>query len=95
MQYVKAQNKCLNIFYRTCFIFLTEPSLKVDMNIIFRPFSRNVWYVIFLLIIIIIFALWIILKLEERFADSDYGITVLIAVAALCQQGLLSKNLLQ
>ncbi|XP_043525262.1 uncharacterized protein LOC122536725, partial [Frieseomelitta varia] len=71
---------------RTCFMFLTKPSLKVDMNIIFRPFSRNVWYVIFLLIIIIIFVLWMILKLETHVAD--YGITVLITVAALCQQGL-------
>nr|XP_012138610.1 PREDICTED: LOW QUALITY PROTEIN: uncharacterized protein LOC100877692 [Megachile rotundata] len=74
-----------NIFYRTCFMFLTVPSSKMDINIIFRPFSTNVWYMILLLSFIIIFALWLILKVEN---NSDYGATVLIIVAALCQQGL-------
>ncbi|PBC29009.1 hypothetical protein APICC_09986 [Apis cerana cerana] len=69
---------------RTCFMFLTVPSLKVDMNIIFRPFARNVWYMILILTVIIIFGLWIILKLEKN--DSAYGSTILIIIAALCQQ---------
>lgn len=66
-------------------MFLTVPSLKVDMNIIFRPFARNVWYMILILTVIIIFGLWIILKLEKN--DSAYGSTILIIIAALCQQG--------
>ncbi|XP_034196183.1 ionotropic receptor 75a [Osmia lignaria lignaria] len=73
---------------RTCFMFLTVPSSKIDINIIFRPFSTNVWYMIFLLSFIIIFALWMILKVEKNVNNSDCGTTVLIIVAAMCQQGL-------
>ncbi|XP_076178932.1 ionotropic receptor 75a isoform X2 [Ptiloglossa arizonensis] len=70
---------------RTCFMFLTIPSAKVDMKSIFRPFESNVWYMICLLSIIIILILWTMLKLDE---DSDYGETILIIVAAISQQGL-------
>lgn len=68
-------------------MFLTVPSLKMDINIIVRPFARNVWYMIFLLIVVIIFVLWTILKVEKDVVDSDYGSTVLIIFAAMCQQG--------
>lgn len=71
-------------------MFLTVPSLKVDMDIIFRPFARNVWYIILILIVAIILGLWIIFKLEEN--DSAYGSTILIIIAALCQQGLSINN---
>lgn len=83
----KIQN---HFFFRTCFMFLTVPSLKVDMDIIFRPFARNVWYMILILIVAIILGLWIIFKLEEN--DSAYGSTILIIIAALCQQGLSINN---
>lgn len=71
-------------------MFLTVPSLKVDMNIIFRPFAKNVWYMILLLTITIILSLWIILRLEKN--DSAYGSTIFIIIAALCQQGLSINN---
>lgn len=71
-------------------MFLTVPSLKVDMDIIFRPFARNVWYMILILIVAIILGLWIIFKLEEN--DSAYRSTILIIIAALCQQGLSINN---
>ncbi|XP_053976501.1 ionotropic receptor 75a-like [Hylaeus volcanicus] len=70
---------------RTCFLFLAVPSTTLDMQIIFRPFEKTVWYMIAFLSVIIIFILWIILKLDK---DSDYEATVLIIVAALSQQGL-------
>ncbi|CAL7944852.1 unnamed protein product [Xylocopa violacea] len=73
---------------RTCFLFRTVPSVNIDTNGIFRPFVKNVWYMILLLSIIIIFALWTVLKLESNVPDSDYGTTVLITIAAVCQQGL-------
>ncbi|XP_043262967.1 ionotropic receptor 75a-like [Colletes gigas] len=70
---------------RTCFMFLTVPSVKLDMKIIFRPFQTNVWYIICLLSVIIIVVLWIILKADK---GSDNGATVLIMIAAISQQGL-------
>ncbi|CAK9810161.1 Ionotropic receptor 75a [Anthophora quadrimaculata] len=69
---------------RTCFMFFTVPSVKIDMNVIFRPFARNVWYMFLLLTIIVVFTLWMIFKLGKD--DIDTG-TVLIIVAAISQQG--------
>lgn len=45
---------------------------------------------ILILIVAIILGLWIIFKLEEN--DSAYGSTILIIIAALCQQGLSINN---
>ncbi|KOC69526.1 hypothetical protein WH47_05469 [Habropoda laboriosa] len=69
---------------RTCFMFRTVPSQKMDVNVIFRPFARTVWYMISLLIVIIILALWIIFKAGKDNIDTD---SVLVTVAAVCQQG--------
>ncbi|XP_076766933.1 ionotropic receptor 75a [Xylocopa sonorina] len=89
LERLKFADVILQIFpARTCFLFRTVPSVNIDMNGIFRPFVKNVWYMILLLAIIIIFALWTVLKLESNVPHSDYGTTVLIAIAAICQQGL-------
>ncbi|XP_026674186.1 ionotropic receptor 75a-like [Ceratina calcarata] len=72
---------------RTCFMFRTVPAIKVDINLLFRPFTANAWYLIILLTLIIIFTLWITME-PEKDVDPDYGITVFITIAALCQQGL-------
>ncbi|XP_076380508.1 ionotropic receptor 75a isoform X1 [Megalopta genalis] len=70
---------------RTCFMFLTVPSLKSKLTTVFRPFEASVWCTIFALSILIIFALWLIWKLDN---NSNNGESVFVLIAAICQQGL-------
>lgn len=74
-------------------MFLTVPGSKVDMNVLFRPFEKNVWYMIILLTIIIVLVLWAAFKLEKHVTNTNYDSTGLIIVGALCQQGLLINDL--
>lgn len=74
-------------------MFLTVPGSKVDMNVLFRPFEKNVWYMIILLTIIIVLVLWAAFKLEKHVTNINYDSTGLIIVGALCQQGLLINDL--
>ncbi|XP_017752452.1 PREDICTED: uncharacterized protein LOC108545386 [Eufriesea mexicana] len=77
---------------RTCFMLLTMPASKMDMNVLFRPFEKNVWYMIILLTVIILLVLWVAFKLEKHVANTDYDTTGLIIVGAFCQQGLPFEN---
>ncbi|XP_078050387.1 ionotropic receptor 75a isoform X2 [Augochlora pura] len=70
---------------RTCFMFLTTPSLKNKLTIVFRPFEASVWCMVLALSILIIFTLWLIWKLDN---NSNNGETVIVLIAAICQQGL-------
>ena len=69
---------------RTCFMFRTLPSQKVDMNIIFRPLEKKVWYMICLLSVVMVLILRTIFKSEK---ESHCGETVFVIIGAMCQQG--------
>lgn len=65
-------------------MFRTLPSQKVDMNIIFRPLEKKVWYTFCVLSVVMVLILRIIFKLEN---ESHYGETVFVIIGAMCQQG--------
>lgn len=69
-------------------MFRTIPAAKVKPLVIFKPFALDTWCTIFALVIIIVFTLSFILKLEDA-GDYSYSVSVLVAVGALCQQGVL------
>ncbi|XP_012534656.2 ionotropic receptor 75a [Monomorium pharaonis] len=71
---------------RTCFMFRTIPAMKMKPWIILKPFAADTWYMIVVIVVITIFILSCILKLE-RAEDYSCSISALITVAALCQQG--------
>ncbi|EFN83418.1 hypothetical protein EAI_02237 [Harpegnathos saltator] len=71
---------------RTCFMFRTIPAMKMKPWVILKPFAVDTWCTILALVVIIVFVLSFILKLE-RAGDYSYSISVLVAIAALCQQG--------
>ncbi|XP_076664881.1 ionotropic receptor 75a-like isoform X3 [Andrena cerasifolii] len=70
---------------RTCFMFRTLPSQEVDMNIIFRPLEKKVWYMFCVLLLVMVLVLRIIFKSEKQ---SHYDETVFVIIGAMCQQGL-------
>ncbi|XP_076664878.1 ionotropic receptor 75a isoform X2 [Andrena cerasifolii] len=74
---------------RTCFMFRTLPSQKVDMNIIFRPLEKKVWYMFCVLSLVMVLVLRIIFKSEKQ---SHYDETVFVIIGAMCQQGLPFEN---
>lgn len=71
-------------------MFRTIPATKVKPLVIFKPFAVDTWCTILLLVVIIVFVLSFILKLE-RAGDYSYSISVLVAIGSLCQQGMLIK----
>ncbi|XP_014475979.1 PREDICTED: uncharacterized protein LOC106745162 isoform X2 [Dinoponera quadriceps] len=71
---------------RTCFMFRTIPAEKMKTWVILKPFALDTWCSILALVVIIIFVLSFILKLEHA-SDYSYSVSALVAIAALCQQG--------
>lgn len=67
-------------------MFRTIPATKMKPWVILKPFAMDTWCTILALVVIIIFVLSFILKLE-RASDYSYSVSALVAIAALCQQG--------
>lgn len=71
-------------------MFRTIPAMKMKPWIILKPFAADTWYMIIVIVVITIIILSCILKLE-RADDYSCSISALITVAALCQQGIISR----
>lgn len=67
-------------------MFRTIPATKMRPWVILKPFALDTWCTILALVVVIMFVLSCILKLE-RADDYSYSVSALVAVAALCQQG--------
>ncbi|XP_026673942.1 ionotropic receptor 75a-like isoform X2 [Ceratina calcarata] len=73
---------------RSCFMFRTISSTTIKPSQFLQPLSRKVWYVILAMIAIVTAILIIFLRLENiRNPAEIYGLSVLLTVGALSQQG--------
>lgn len=73
--------------FSTCFMFRTIPATKMKAWVILKPFAADSWYVILAMVVIITFIMSSTWTLERAAEYDGCSISVLVAVAALCQQG--------
>nr|XP_033320763.1 ionotropic receptor 75a-like [Megalopta genalis] len=73
---------------RSCFMFRTISSMKIKPAQFLQPLSAKVWYGILTMIVIVMTVLIVFIRLEgvRRPAD-NYGLSVLLTIGALSQQG--------
>lgn len=78
---------------RSCFMFRTISSTKIKPGQFLKPLSVKVWYVILAMIGIVTTILVILLRLEGVQTSTEiYGLSVLLTIGALSQQGISRKN---
>ncbi|KZC03888.1 Glutamate receptor, ionotropic kainate 2 [Dufourea novaeangliae] len=73
---------------RSCFMFRTISSIKIQPRQFLKPLSVKVWYAIFTMIGIAMGALIIFIRLEGIRSPAEiYGLSVLLTIGSLSQQG--------
>lgn len=74
-------------------MFRTISSTKIKPGQFLKPLSVKVWYVILAMIGIVTTILVILLRLEGVQTSTEiYGLSVLLTIGALSQQGISRKN---
>ncbi|XP_078050358.1 ionotropic receptor 75a [Augochlora pura] len=73
---------------RSCFMFRTISSTKIKPAQFLKPLSVKVWYGVLTMIVIVMSILIIFIRLEGvREPADNYGLSVLLTIGALSQQG--------
>ncbi|XP_076647399.1 ionotropic receptor 75a-like isoform X1 [Halictus rubicundus] len=73
---------------RSCFMFRTISSTKIQPGQFLKPLSVKVWYGVLSMIVIVMSILIIFIRLEGvREPADNYGLSVLLTIGALSQQG--------
>ncbi|XP_076295305.1 ionotropic receptor 75a-like [Lasioglossum baleicum] len=73
---------------RSCFMFRTISSTKIKPAQFLKPLSVKVWYGVLSMIVIVMSILIIFIRLEGvREPADNYGLSVLLTIGALSQQG--------
>ncbi|KYM92312.1 hypothetical protein ALC53_00767 [Atta colombica] len=72
---------------RPCFMLLSTPSNKIKLEIFFKPFAVQIWYLSAVFIVFFMFIMRIIMKCEEASKEEKYSDAVVVTIGITAQQG--------
>ncbi|KAL0105244.1 hypothetical protein PUN28_016714 [Cardiocondyla obscurior] len=72
---------------RPCFMLLSTPSNDIKLEIFFKPFAIETWYLNAIFIVFFIFVMRLIMKHEEESKEEKYSGAVVLTIGITAQQG--------
>ncbi|XP_018339201.1 PREDICTED: uncharacterized protein LOC108746756 [Trachymyrmex septentrionalis] len=72
---------------RPCFMLLSTPSNKIKLEIFFKPFAVQTWYLSAIFIVFFMFIMRIIMKREEASKEEKYSSAIVVTIGVTAQQG--------
>ncbi|XP_014475985.1 PREDICTED: uncharacterized protein LOC106745165 [Dinoponera quadriceps] len=72
---------------RPCFMLLSTTENKIKLGIFLKPFTRDIWYVNGVFIVICIFIMRIIMRSEEVSRSEKYSGAMVLTMGIVAQQG--------
>lgn len=73
--------------YRSCFLFLEKSDDKIRVDEVISPFSLDSWYVTIFSVVVCSISLSLLFRLQSDDAREDSGLSVILIIGAICQQG--------
>jgi len=69
-------------------MLLSTPSNKIKLEIFFKPFAVQIWYLSAVFIVFFMFIMRIIMKCEEASKEEKYSDAVVVTIGITAQQGI-------
>lgn len=69
-------------------MLLSTPSNNIKLEIFFKPFSINIWYLNAVFIVLFMFIMRIIMRREKTSTEEKYSSAVILTIGVTAQQGI-------